>query len=329
MRPACVRASRCWSVVGYRRLQRSSPATRTYMDVHQRPSHSGMFQQPSPQSTTDTLGDPSTTLWTVRALLAAGIVYTATEYVADITLCEGPSMSPTIRPSGDIILLDKWSPRRYGLQYGSDGGQRAQRARQAQDAFLRKQTVDRDDADHVWHEPRIPVSDLIGKASWREVWRQVTSPLQVGDVVVVHHPSRKGTVCKRVLGLPGDQVLPERVLGSGVRGRLVVVPDGHLWLEGDNPANSADSRSYGPVPAALLVGRVLFRVWPLRSSDTDTNGTLRRGASPRPAIGIPRAVYNSTVLPAGYSGERIVKTLDAMPGRGRESSTGPTSDPKR
>ena len=36
-----------------------------------------------------------------------------------------------------------------------------------------------------------------------------------------------------------------------------------MWLEGDNPLNSTDSRQYGPVPWALLQGRALFKVQPL------------------------------------------------------------------
>ena len=115
------------------------------------------------------------------------------------------------------------------------------------------------------------------------------SPLDVGDVVVIQHPDRVGTVCKRILGLPGDVVTKpttqrgaNRLLhhpntqvllsssssstssSSGSSGMIpwLVVPDGHVWVEGDNPWNSSDSRQYGPIPASLIVGRVVCRVWP-------------------------------------------------------------------
>lgn len=58
--------------------------------------------------------------------------------------------------------------------------------------------------------------------------------------------------CKRVIGLPGDRILHNTVPFD--------VPPGHLWLEGDNPAVSVDSRVYGPVPMGLVQGKILARV---------------------------------------------------------------------
>ena len=60
--------------------------------------------------------------------------------------------------------------------------------------------------------------------------------------------------------------------------------------------SSADSRTYGVVPIALVQGRVLFRVWPLRGK-----ALLQRGAPPR------RDWTGFTVLPAGYEGQQIIK----------------------
>lgn len=42
------------------------------------------------------------------------------------------------------------------------------------------------------------------------------------------------------------------------------IPYGYVWLEGDNSNNSTDSRVYGPVPHALLRGRALCKIFPLR-----------------------------------------------------------------
>lgn len=43
---------------------------------------------------------------------------------------------------------------------------------------------------------------------------------------------------------------------------VLTVPPGHVWVVGDNAAASIDCRYYGPVPAALLTGKVLWRIWP-------------------------------------------------------------------
>lgn len=41
------------------------------------------------------------------------------------------------------------------------------------------------------------------------------------------------------------------------------MPKGHVWLEGDNALNSTDSRTFGSVPAGLIRGRAVCRLWPL------------------------------------------------------------------
>jgi signal peptidase I len=160
----------------------------------------------------------------------------------------------------------------------------------------------------------------------------------VGDVVVLQHPDRAGTVCKRVLGLPGDIVtkpssrrgaeqflketeqtqskpsfLPPQqsnitVLKRRRSAAVLEVPEGHIWVEGDNPWNSTDSRNYGPLPASLIVGRVFCRIWPLRG-----NARIERGDRPiqldeqekssRPSL----AFSGSVVFPAGYIDQTIIR----------------------
>ncbi|OIW29608.1 LexA/Signal peptidase [Coniochaeta ligniaria NRRL 30616] len=78
----------------------------------------------------------------------------------------------------------------------------------------------------------------------------------VGDLVVYKipiFPDMDGM--KRVLGMPGDYVLidsPES--GSDA---MIQVPQGHCWLVGDNLPTSRDSRMFGPVPLALVSGKVI------------------------------------------------------------------------
>ncbi len=63
-----------------------------------------------------------------------------------------------------------------------------------------------------------------------------------GDVVVLEDPRT-----------PGFELV-KRVTGTA--------PDG-LWVEGDRPDASTDSRSFGPVPGSIVAGRVVFVYAPL------------------------------------------------------------------
>jgi len=42
-----------------------------------------------------------------------------------------------------------------------------------------------------------------------------------------------------------------------------VVPAGSCFVVGDNATNSLDSRSYGPIPRASIIGRATKIYWPL------------------------------------------------------------------
>jgi nickel-type superoxide dismutase maturation protease len=72
-----------------------------------------------------------------------------------------------------------------------------------------------------------------------------------GDVVVVEHPERPGfELVKRVAHAPGDRA-----------------PDGselidEVWIEGDDPEASSDSRRFGPVPVERVRARVRWVWWP-------------------------------------------------------------------
>lgn len=84
--------------------------------------------------------------------------------------------------------------------------------------------------------------------------------LRRGDIVIARSPTNpKQNICKRIVAMPGDSIKS----GFPFPRRSQMVPRGHVWLEGDNHSNSADSRVYGPVPQGLIRSRVVCRVWPL------------------------------------------------------------------
>ncbi|KAL4920487.1 peptidase S24/S26A/S26B/S26C [Aspergillus aurantiobrunneus] len=89
--------------------------------------------------------------------------------------------------------------------------------------------------------------------------------IEVGDVVRFYHPSFLGVNgAKRVLGLPGDFVCRDEALGvtAGESGEMIRVPEGHVYLGGDNLPWSRDSRNYGPLPMGLINGKIVARIWP-------------------------------------------------------------------
>jgi len=98
--------------------------------------------------------------------------------------------------------------------------------------------------------------------------------LQRGELVILWSPSDpQRSICKRIIGLAGDTVCVDPTGRLAPSTEHVLVPKGHIWVIGDNAAESHDSRYYGPVPIALVHGRLYARIWPLRSFTIFRNAT--------------------------------------------------------
>ncbi len=104
-----------------------------------------------------------------------------------------------------------------------------------------------------------------------------------GDVVVLRDPREPDARdLKRVVGLPGESLcladgslyvdgahLPEPYLGGlpasiGIERSEWTLPDDRYFVLSDNRAHGTDSRHFGPVPRAAILGKVWCRVWPPR-----------------------------------------------------------------
>ncbi|MEW6473006.1 MAG: signal peptidase I [Actinomycetota bacterium] len=97
------------------------------------------------------------------------------------------------------------------------------------------------------------------------------------ESVGLRQPSTEDFI-KRVIALPGETI--EGKSGNiYINGRQLVepylaeepvgdfpaktIPDGHVWVMGDNRNRSSDSRVFGPIKKSKIVGRAILRIWPL------------------------------------------------------------------
>ncbi|KAJ9529817.1 hypothetical protein QJQ45_022213 [Haematococcus lacustris] len=153
---------------------------------------------------------------------------------AEAEAVSGPSMFPTFSGHNDIVVVDALTPIFNGVQAG-DVVICVRPVDPSEHIIKRVVAVAGDevvlypDKDHA-HIRRVKASVVI-----------ISSSSSSSSIVTISSVSATISTISATTCVPAQ------------------VPVGHVWIQGDNLLHSLDSRVYGPVPAALLRGRVLYQ----------------------------------------------------------------------
>jgi signal peptidase I len=128
--------------------------------------------------------------------------------------------------------------------------------------------------ENISMEPTLQPEEfvLVNKLAYR------LGDVSYGDVVIFHYPLNPNEdYIKRVIGLPGDVVTVQGgqvnvngtvldepyIMAAPLYSNTWTVPEGQIFVLGDNRNSSSDSHNWGFVPMENLVGKALLVYWPL------------------------------------------------------------------
>jgi len=188
------------------------------------------------------------------------LAHAINETAFEVTACVGPSMLPTFNQWGDVVLVDRTPfvpvvcfANGNGVGKGdvvvsrsptnpkhmvckrvvAVGGERVEKKASASESRGRREEE---------------VDGWSGYRKWDEKGADFYDDDDDDDTAGVETNNNNKATSRQT---------------NAKKTEYVTVPDGHVWLQGDNERNSTDSRDYGPVPMEMLRGRVFAKVWPI------------------------------------------------------------------
>lgn len=195
--------------------------------------------------------------WVYCILIAIVIVIIVKTFVGVPTVVKQCSMYPTLKPN-ERLWLNRWC---VTCNYEPKRG----------DIITFEAPTERYiDSNHIDYENPVAVYNYKPDGI---IAKFVYNTLEIG----------KTSYIKRVIGLPGDHVqikngsvyinseklnesyLQDYVVTEALEGLFIdiTVPDGTIYVLGDNREESTDSRRFGCVPIDKVESKAAFRFWPL------------------------------------------------------------------
>ena len=194
--------------------------------------------------------------WIVCIIIALVIAILFRYFVGTPTIVQQPSMKPTLQEN-QRLWLNRWV--RTVKKMPSKGDIITFEAPST--TVLSQEEMEKNVIARYENEP----TNILGKFTY--------NVLEIGKISYI----------KRVIGLPGDhikikdgkvflnnEIIEEKYLQPGVitdngRGNCidVTVPEGTVFVMGDNRSQSTDSRCFGCIPLEKIESKVWIRIWPL------------------------------------------------------------------
>ena len=196
--------------------------------------------------------------WGYCIIIAVGLALLVRYYIGTPTIVQQQSMKSTFIP-GDRLILSRWTKTTKGEYERGD----IITFEAPSDTVISSANVNYDNPVAVYkNEP---------KGLWKKFTYYV---LEI----------KKTSYIKRIIGIAGDHVeikdgkvflngeeLEEDYLDDGVTTTMgtsgvfsdIIVPEGYVFVMGDNRNHSTDSRFFGCIPISKIEGKVWIRFWPL------------------------------------------------------------------
>lgn len=180
--------------------------------------------------------------WILYIVIAFAIAAVLNVFVFQITRVQGSSMVPTLR-NGDLYIISK----------------------------LGNLTNAVPDYENI-----VVIDSRTDRI--RTIKDDFTDILKYNALSTILSPNHDDIYwVKRVIGLPGDTIkmldgkvyrngeqLPEEYVNPdevpAYFGTEITVPEGHVWVMGDNRNHSTDSRVIGPVPVENIIGKLKLKI---------------------------------------------------------------------